>query len=249
MIVLAIDASADLVSVAVTRDQTPLAERSWRTARPRSEDVPMAVETVLADAGLTLAALDLIAVATGPGSFNGIRGGIATAQGLALALDRPAVGVPTLDAIAYAHIGRASTLVALLPAGRGDYYGAVYAADSATLDRRGAYTVAAPRDILTGVASDALVCGTIRDDAMSVLEHDGLARAPLMAELPRALAVAALAVQRVHEDGFDREASLQPLYLRRPGITRPSGRPAAAGHAGHVPAGDAVTPSGEPSRR
>jgi tRNA threonylcarbamoyladenosine biosynthesis protein TsaB len=223
MIVLSIDTSADLISVALLRDHEPLAERSWHASRPRSEGALQVVEGVLTDAGVALSDVELFAVATGPGSFNGIRGGIATAEGLALALGRPAVGVPTLDAIAYAHAGRAPALLAVLPAGRGDYYTASYAIDDGTLSywtRRGAYTVGPLAGALADLPSGALVCGSVAPADDALVERQGLRRAPRFAELPRALALGALAVERAGRGELERARSLTPLYLRRPGITQ-----------------------------
>src|SRR5437763_15547176 len=102
MIVLALDSSADTVSAAVLRDDEPLAERSWQTPRPAGRGGPQGgllgvADATLADARAAIAAVELVAVATGPGSFNGIRAGIAVAEGLALALRAPAVGVRPLD--------------------------------------------------------------------------------------------------------------------------------------------------------
>ncbi len=235
MIVLSIDTSADLISVALLRDHEPLAERSWRASRPRSEGALQVVTDVLAGAGVTLSTVDLFAVATGPGSFNGIRGGIATAEGLALALGRPAMGVPTLDAIAHAHIGRASTFLAVLPAGRGDYYTASYAADggtpSSSLTRRGEYAVGPLAGTLAEIPSNALVCGSVAQGDEVLIERQGLRRAPLFAELPRALALGALAVERASKGELDRTGSLTALYLRRPGITQSRRAPLSTGAA------------------
>ncbi len=237
MIVLAIDSSADLISVAVLQDRAPLAERSHKAARPRSEGVLALVESVLADAEVALTAVDLFAVATGPGSFNGIRGGIATAEGLALALDRPVVGVPTLDAIAYAHIGRAPVLLAVLPAGRADYYAASYDGNPGAWRRRGAYVVAPLDTALAGLAPDgmvALVCGSVSPDAQPLVAQAGLRRAPLFAELPRALSVGALAMDQASGGYADRDRPVEPLYLRRPGITQPTRSTRFAATAGRA---------------
>ncbi len=226
MIVLAIDSSADQVSVAVLRDRAPLAARAYTSARPRSETVLGVVEGVLADAEVALDLVDLFAVASGPGSFNGIRGGIATAEGLAFALDRPVVGIPTLDAIAYAHIGRAPILLAVLPTGRGDYYAASYEGDAERWRRRDEYVVGPLAEALDGLPAGALVCGSVSPGEEPLLERTGLRRAPLFAELPRALSLGALATAQAAEGRVDRAAPVRPLYLRRPGITQPT-RPAA----------------------
>jgi tRNA threonylcarbamoyladenosine biosynthesis protein TsaB len=166
--------------------------------------------------------VELIAVATGPGSFNGIRAGIAVAEGLALALDVPAIGVPTLDALAYQHVGRAGVVCAVLPAGRGEYYGASYTGTWMDWRRRSDYAIAAPADLLAALPADALLCGHVAGEVVRLAAERGLACAPAFASLARAAFVGALARMRAQDPAFDARASLQPLYLRRPGITRPA---------------------------
>lgn len=222
MIVLALDSSTDAVSVAVLRDGEAVAIRARRAARPLSESLLPAVEAALDDARIALADLSLVAVATGPGSFNGIRGGIATAEGLSIALGVDAVGVPTLDALAYEQAGRAPAVLALLPAGRDEFYGATYTGTWDDWRAPGGYDVAALDGHLDDAAPDALVCGRLDDAARQVVARRGFALAPAMYGPALAVPVGILARQRMRAAEFDRAASLRPLYLRRPGITRPS---------------------------
>jgi tRNA threonylcarbamoyladenosine biosynthesis protein TsaB len=79
------------------------------------------ISDCLDEAGAKLAAVDLFACASGPGSFTGLRIGIATLKALAASLDRPCVGIPTLEAVALAG-GNSDATVALLPAGRGEVF-------------------------------------------------------------------------------------------------------------------------------
>ncbi len=230
MIVLGLDSSADTVSVAVVRagdaesaaDCDPLAERAWRAPRPHAEGLLPALDATLRDAGVELSAVALIAVATGPGSFNGIRGGISVAQGLSLALSIPAIGIPTLDALSYTHAGRAESLYALLPAGRGEYYGAAYAGTWDRWQRRGDYLVAALDRHLDGLTPAVLLVGRLDATGAAAIAARGLATVPPCWTFGGARFVAALAAQRRREPGFDAEASLQAVYLRRPGITQPT---------------------------
>src|SRR5438105_5083190 len=183
MIVLALDSSADSVAVAVLRDDEPLAERSWRTPRPTGRGGPQGgllgvADATLADARVAPAAVEIVAVATGPGSFNGIRAGIAVAEGLALALDVPAVGVPTLDALAYQHVGRARVVCAILPAGRGEDYGASYTGTWTDWRRRDDYAIAAPADLLGALPPDALLCGHVVEEVARPAAERGLCCVP-----------------------------------------------------------------------
>jgi tRNA threonylcarbamoyl adenosine modification protein YeaZ len=228
MIVLALDWSGQSQAAALVRDGEPLVERLWPAPRLASHGPaggPLAaVSAVCAAAGVALDAIGLIGVATGPGSFNGIRSGIAAAQGLALALGVPAIGVPTLEALAYQHAGRAATVVAVRPAGRGEYYAATYAGDWSRWAQVGDYRVGSAAEVLEGLAEGTLVCGSVADDVAAVARERGLVLAPAVFSAPRAAYIAALAEQRLADPTSDHAASLQPQYLRRPGITRSTRR-------------------------
>ncbi|GAM97212.1 tsaB protein [alpha proteobacterium U9-1i] len=100
MIVLAIDTALDACSVALTRDGEALAALSERMDKGQAERLAPMVRETMAEAGMTFASLDRIAVTTGPGSFTGVRVGLSFARALALALSKPCVGVSTLEALA-----------------------------------------------------------------------------------------------------------------------------------------------------
>ncbi len=97
---------------------------------PHAERLPGALADVLAAARLAPSALDLLAVASGPGAFTGLRVGLATVQGLALALDRPAVGVPSLAAAAWRYFDQqpaGAACAVWLDGARGDVFAAAFA--------------------------------------------------------------------------------------------------------------------------
>jgi tRNA threonylcarbamoyladenosine biosynthesis protein TsaB len=99
MKVLAFDCSGASCSAAVVIDDRPAAQRFVVMERGHAEALLPMIETVLREAELTPAAIDLIAVTTGPGSFTGLRIGLAAARGLALASNIPAIGVTSFDAV------------------------------------------------------------------------------------------------------------------------------------------------------
>jgi len=100
MIVLGIDTSLDACSVAIVRDGETLAHLSETMNRGQAERLaPMAREAAQ-QAGVTFSQLDRVAVTTGPGSFTGVRVGLSFARALALALNKPCIGVSTLEALA-----------------------------------------------------------------------------------------------------------------------------------------------------
>jgi tRNA threonylcarbamoyladenosine biosynthesis protein TsaB len=102
MRVLAVDTSTMAGGVALLEDARVVGESLLDVRTTHSERLMVAVDRVLADAGWDAAGLDGLAVAVGPGSFTGLRIGLATVKGLALALGRPIAAVPTLDAMAAA---------------------------------------------------------------------------------------------------------------------------------------------------
>lgn len=128
MRLLAIDTASDACSAAVL-DGERLFVRSEVVGRGHAERLFGQIEGALSDAGLSLAGLDRIAVTVGPGSFTGLRVGIAAARGLALATRLPTVGVSTLAVHAEsARITAGKRPIAVaITAGRGELYGAVYA--------------------------------------------------------------------------------------------------------------------------
>jgi tRNA threonylcarbamoyladenosine biosynthesis protein TsaB len=127
MIVLALDTCLTACSAAVLTDGRPLASRSEAMARGHQERLATLVRELIDEAGLSFAALDRIGVTVGPGSFTGLRVGLAFAKGLALALDRPCIGVGTLEALA-ASVEQPAFRAAAIDAGRGHVYLQVFEA-------------------------------------------------------------------------------------------------------------------------
>ena len=101
MLILAIDSSGMTASAALVTEDKVLSEMSTNNKKTHSQTLLPMIETVLAGADLDFDAADAIAVAEGPGSFTGLRIGAALAKGLGLSLDKPLIGVPTMDAMAY----------------------------------------------------------------------------------------------------------------------------------------------------
>ena len=101
MKILAIDSSGLVASVAVVEDETLLAEFTIDYKKTHSQTLLPMLDQMAKMIELDLNSIDAIAVAGGPGSFTGLRIGSATAKGLGLALDKPLLHIPTVDALAY----------------------------------------------------------------------------------------------------------------------------------------------------
>jgi tRNA threonylcarbamoyladenosine biosynthesis protein TsaB len=177
MIILAIDTSANLCAAAVW--ETNVGERGREVrdiGKGHAEQLMDVIELALSAATLTMADLGAIAVSVGPGSFTGVRIGVAAARGLALALKVPAIGISTLEALAEeALAGHADReVLALIDAGRDQVYAAGYRADGTTtlppieMGFKDVVALAAAGNlVLTGSAAEAVAraAGTALDIA------------------------------------------------------------------------------------
>jgi tRNA threonylcarbamoyladenosine biosynthesis protein TsaB len=136
MLVLAIDTAAHLCAAAILDDAKGevVGQCVEDIGRGHAERMMAVIDAALGEAGIGFDAIGRIAVTVGPGSFTGIRVGVATARGLALALSVPAVGVTTLQAIAASVEGGERPVMAVLDARRGEVFGAVYGADGGEIE-------------------------------------------------------------------------------------------------------------------
>src|ERR687884_2380176 len=120
-LILSLETATRAGSISVSRGESLLAFRSGDAQASHSTHLLIHIKSVLDEAGVTLQDIDLFAVAAGPGSFTGLKIGLATAKSFAATLDRPCVGIPTLHAVAYG-AGKSCCTIAMLPAGRGEVY-------------------------------------------------------------------------------------------------------------------------------
>jgi len=133
MVILALDTTAAAGSAAIVRDGALAIERDGDGSRTHGERLPRELMAILSDAGLTLADVDGFAVVTGPGSFTGLRVGIAAIQGLALARQKLVAPVTAFEALASV-AGPPSTLIgAWIDAHRGEVFASLYAPDGQTV--------------------------------------------------------------------------------------------------------------------
>lgn len=128
MLLLSIDTSLALFSVALVRDGHPLAAYAAEGKGSRNEKLLPAIDWILGEAAVRKEDLDRIAVTRGPGSFTGVRVGLATVQGLAFALQRPVAALSTHEAVL--GTGAADDVLVISDAGRGESYVSAFRAGS-----------------------------------------------------------------------------------------------------------------------
>ena len=126
MKILALDSSGIVASVAVVEDDTLLAEYTVNYRKTHSQTLLPMLDEIAKMTELELESIDAIAVAAGPGSFTGLRIGSATAKGLGLALKKPLVAVPTVDALAYNLYDAQGLICPIMDARRKQVYTGIY---------------------------------------------------------------------------------------------------------------------------
>jgi tRNA threonylcarbamoyladenosine biosynthesis protein TsaB len=126
MIILAIDTSSETVSIALIEDQTIRAEFFLNTGLNHSRILLPTIQHIYNMAALTIDTTDLFACTVGPGSFTGLRIGVGTIKGMALATNKPIIGVSTLEALASNVQGVSANICPIIDARRGQVYAAIY---------------------------------------------------------------------------------------------------------------------------
>ncbi len=144
--ILAIETATDVCGVAVVHESEVVAQRSMLEKNIHSEKLLPMVNDVLSDASLLLKNVDAIAVSIGPGSFTGLRIGLSTAKGLAMAQHKGIIAVPTLDALAYEYYrsnskNSAGIVCPLIDAKRDEVFYCFYEVSAAGINRRSEYSI------------------------------------------------------------------------------------------------------------
>ena len=217
MIVLALDTTTRAGSVAVVAN----GEVRWQgTGDPRlthGERLPGELMTALQGAAVDLASVDLFAVAAGPGSFTGLRVGIAAMQGLAVATGRRIVPVSTLEALALAAAPSSSGLIAAwMDAQRGQVFAALYR--SASLEPIEPPSATTPAETLESWSSHDLADAVfIGDGAVRYAEiiRETRPEAPRIFEPPPLAPIVGRLAARAPERAVNPHAVI-PIYVRRP---------------------------------
>ena len=135
MLILALDSTAQVGSVALCEDEKLIAEYTINTGHTHSETLLPMVESVLKIAGYTVDDVDLFVCTAGPGSFTGVRIGAATVKGIAFGKNQPCIGVSTLEALALNGVVLNGILCPSMNARRQQVYNALFASDGTSLTR------------------------------------------------------------------------------------------------------------------
>jgi tRNA threonylcarbamoyladenosine biosynthesis protein TsaB len=217
----ALDTSTRTIGLALYDGVQVVCETTWTSRDYHTVELAPALADTLARAGVQMADLKVLAVALGPGSFTGLRIGLALAKGIALARHLPLIGIPTLDALAASQPVRDLPLVAILHAGRGRLAVGWYR------PTENGWQSSAPAEALDvlrlarRIQRPTLVCGELTEEERRVLarKHKNVLLASPAQALRRPAYLAELAWQRWQNSSPATAitpadaAALSPIYL------------------------------------
>ena len=221
MIILALDTSSMVATVALMDEEKLIGEYSINHKRTHSQKLMPMIDALLKDCEMKIQDVDYVAVAEGPGSFTGLRIGVATAKGLAHALDIPVVGVSTLDALAF-NIPFCHGLVCpILDARRGQVYTAVYKWDQEALHQVEGSMAITIDDLIEKLRSRPEKIIFLGDGISSNIDTlkeklgERVVVSPQSIRMPKAASIAQLALHRIQNKEVENFYALTPQYLRK----------------------------------
>ncbi|HPD16297.1 MAG TPA: tRNA (adenosine(37)-N6)-threonylcarbamoyltransferase complex dimerization subunit type 1 TsaB [Planctomycetota bacterium] len=214
MVVLAIETSSRLGSVALWRDGGLVGERALPQSMNHGALLFTEAQQLHAEAGVPASALDLVAVSLGPGSYTGLRIGLTAARTAAFVLQRPLLGVPSLDVLAENAPADAARVAVLLDAKRGQVYACGYERRGGRLERVTPYHVAWPEAL--EFREGTLVLGDAILLYPGELTRPGVALAAPDLWVPRAGVLAQMAAQQFAAGERQELHAVEIIYLRRP---------------------------------
>ena len=221
MIILSIDSSTPVAGIAVSDGMQLLGEITLNTKNTHSEKLMPLVKHLLDELALSVNDLDAIAVTQGPGSFTGLRIGMATAKGLAQGAGKKLIAVPTLDCLAQNLLHYPGIICPIMNAQKKQVYTAIYRSGRDKLERLSDYQAIAVEQLAVqlkelkedvwfvgdGVAAFADMFQELLGDACRFADGHNI--------LPRAGALAMLAAERASEEQFDDLYQAELIYIRK----------------------------------
>lgn len=220
MKVLAVDSSSITASVAVLEEKKILAEFYINAGLTHSQTLAPMIDAVIKSLGLHLRDIDLFAVTQGPGSFTGLRIGMATVKGMAIGVGKKCVGVSSLLAAAYASRAQGGIVVPCMDARRGEVYCAAFKSDKKNLTRifeDSAISIDELGKILETYNQEIKLVGDGAEMCYNTLGQNYNLRVELMPDCQRyirASMVGLAALESLGENQIVSAEEIKPKYLR-----------------------------------
>ena len=218
MKILSLDSTAIVSTVAVCEDERLLAQLTLNNGNTHSETLLPMIESSLKLLKLNIDDIDLFACSAGPGSFTGVRIGVATIKGLAFGKGKPCVGVSSLEALAYNLIGNDGLICPVMNARRSQLYNALFICEGGKLRRICDDRLISVFDLeeeLAGYTGIPIyLCGDGYDIAKDALTKISTQSTPTLQQYQSAYSVALCAYEAAKQELLTTDRELSPTYLR-----------------------------------
>ncbi len=214
--ILAIDTSTQWLSVALydANEEVFSFEKTWRSTRRHTIELAPAIAEMLKDTNTTIQDLDILAIATGPGSFTSLRIGLAFAKGMALANHMNLIGIPSLDILAFSQPPASIPMICVLQAGRDKLAACRYLYQEQWIAQGDAF-ILSPKELSEEIGEETIICGEMNAEERRVISRKWK-KVHLSAPagcVRRAAFLAEIAAQRSKLGNFDDPMTLAPIYL------------------------------------
>ncbi len=217
MIILGIETATMTGGVALMNEERLISEYTLNVRTTHTARLMPALDLILKDSCIDKREIDGIAISMGPGSFTGLRIGMATAKGLALGLDIPLVGIPTLDALARNIPFAAYQICPVLDAKKKEVYVSLLRYEGDVLVKQTPYQVMPPADLVKQIHEKTIFLGDALDAYGELISEelgDLAVFAPDAQRLPRAAIVAEIGLSKLKAGEHLDIASSEPIYIR-----------------------------------
>ncbi|MEJ2551855.1 MAG: tRNA (adenosine(37)-N6)-threonylcarbamoyltransferase complex dimerization subunit type 1 TsaB [Anaerolineales bacterium] len=213
-VLLTLDTATRMIGIALHDGENLLAESLWLGGRRHTVLLAPEVALMLRKINRTADALTAVAVTSGPGSYTGLRIGIAYAKGLALSHQLPLIGIPTLDVLARGQPKRSEPMLAVIEAGRKRVVGMWYKWGRSGWKPRGEAGNYSWKEVISQLEKKSYVCGEISTEARKKLKELSNVRLASPADCVRRPGILAeLAWERIQKGKLPDIAAVRPVYL------------------------------------
>lgn len=217
MLILGIETATMTGGIALLDENRLISEYTLNVRTTHNARLMPALDQMLKDSSVDKYEISGIAVSLGPGSFTGLRIGLATAKGLAMGLDIPLVGIPTLDALARNIPFSMYQVCPVLDAKKKEIYTSIFRYEDSELIRLTPYSVIPPDELIKQIHEKTIFLGDAVDAYKSLLFGklgDMAIFAPDSCRLPRAAIVAEMGLAKLKAGKYLDIASAEPIYIR-----------------------------------
>lgn len=218
MKILGIETATSILSLAIVDEGELFIDYTRCIGLRHSSELMPAIVRIIEENGLTIKDIDGLSVSLGPGSFTGLRIGLATAKGLAQALNIPLVGIGTLDGLASNLLFPNRIICPILDAPKAEVYTALYRTCEGT-ERLTEYLAISPQRLIEMIKEPTIFLGNglkmygdLIGEGLKGLAHF----APPHLWIPRASNIARLGLKEIKEGRIDDLSSILPIYIRKP---------------------------------